>query len=136
LVPTLSVEDIKTGSFIPAQKTEIGLVDLDLELMTSELAVGVVKTFLPDSNVHPYLGAGLALVLVDGELSSTVLGGSDTEDDFSPAGYVHGGVLFDVAPSFHLGVDGRAVLGTDLDLDGLEVDADYLQLAFLLGWKF
>jgi len=119
-----------------AEIPDLGLVDLDLELSTSELYLGLGRSFRLGERVRPYLGAGLSLVMVEGELSSTVLGGSDTEDDLSAAGYLHGGLLVEVGESFHVGLDGRALLGTDLDLDGLEVDADYLQLALVAGWRF
>jgi hypothetical protein len=119
-----------------AELPEIGPVDLDLELSTSELYFGLGRSFRLGERWRPYVGAGLSLVMVEGELSSTVLGGSDTEDDLSAAGYVHGGVLVELGRSFHVGLDGRAVLGTDLELDGLEIDADYLQLALVAGWRF
>jgi opacity protein-like surface antigen len=112
------------------------LYDLDLELFSTELYGGAVKTFGIGEPFRPYIGLGLALVALEGEVSSAVLGGSDTQSDYSPAGYLHGGALFDVSPCLALGLDLRWLFGTQLELDDLEVDGDYLQAAFVLGFHF
>jgi hypothetical protein len=49
---------------------------------------------------------------------------------------MHGGVDFDVSPSFMIGLDLRFLGGSDITLFGENGSADYGQLAFLIGVRF
>ncbi|MFN0242286.1 MAG: outer membrane beta-barrel protein [Planctomycetota bacterium] len=99
----------------------------DVKASTGELYVGMRKTF-GQENVHPYVGGGLSIIAAEVDVS-----GSE-DDDASPAVYAHAGVRFDASESFFLAVDARVLVGSDLELGGVETDADYGQLAFVFGF--
>jgi hypothetical protein len=87
-----------------------------------------------DARVLPYLGVGLSVVNAEAE-------GSDdfaftSEDDTSAGLYFHGGLLFPIGETFHLGLDARGLVGTEIDVFDFETDADYRQLAFVLAWRW
>lgn len=100
---------------------------LDTEAGTGELYAGVRKSF-GDESVHPYIGGGIALIAAEVEAN-----GSD-DDDVSGAAYAHAGVAFDLAENFFIGLDARVLFGSDLELGGVDTDADYGQLAFVIGF--
>ncbi len=101
----------------------------DVEGRTGELYGGIRKSF-PTENVRPYVGAGLAYIDSEFEVS-----GVGSDDDASIAGYLHGGVQFDLSESFFLGIDVRYLLGSDLEIVGVDTDADYQQYALVLGFS-
>lgn len=114
----------------------VGASTVDVTGKTGELAAGVHKTFLKDgSRFHPYVGGGLAAIQAKfhGEGST---GGSAEDDDTSGALYVHGGVEFDLGPAFLIGLDLRLLGGSSITLFGVNGDADYGQLALVLGARF
>lgn len=102
----------------------------DIEGRTGELYGGVRKTLL-DGSVHPYIGGGVAYITSEVEVI-----GVGEDDDSSVAGYAHIGVTADITPAFFLGLDLRVLFGSDLTISGLDTDADYGQLAVMLGWAF
>lgn len=99
----------------------------DIESSTWEFYGGVRKTLVPGEQVRPYVGGGVSLVGVRYE----ALGIHD--DDASLAGYAHAGVEVAVSPGFALGLDLRGLFGSDIDLFGVDTDADSTQLAFFLA---
>ena len=103
----------------------------DVEAGTAEAFGGIRKTW-GDSNVRPYLGAGISMI----GAAVDVDGGPDDEDA-SLAGYAHAGVQFYLSEMVFLGVDVRVLFGSDIDLDGAFADdADYEQFAFVVGFSF
>ena len=101
----------------------------DIEGRTGEIYAGIRKSF-PSDRVRPYVGGGVSYI--DSEFEVTGVG---SDDDASIAGYVHGGVLFDLSESFFLGIDVRLLLGSDLEIVGVDTDADYQQYALVLGFS-
>ena len=100
----------------------------EVEGRTAELYGGLRKTLSRrDSAVRPYLGGGLSLVAASFEVA-----GIDDEDG-SIAAYAHAGVEIEVSPSFAVGLDLRGLFGSDIELFGVETDADYTQLAVFLA---
>jgi hypothetical protein len=99
----------------------------DFEATVSEVYLGARKTWGAGRNLHPYAGVGLAYVKAEAELS-----GFGSADDSSLGGYAHGGVYWTLGRHFNLGVDLKALVGTDLDFG----DADYVQGGAILGWSF
>jgi hypothetical protein len=98
----------------------------DIEMATGELYAGVRKTF-GSGSVHPLVGFGLAYI------HAAIDGGPD-EDDGSLAGYVHGGLAFDVGRHISLGIDARILFGSEVEFGGApETDIDYGQLALVFG---
>lgn len=107
---------------------EVGATDV--EGRTGELYGGVRKSF-GHNVVRPYVGAGLAFINSDIEVS-----GVGSDDDTSLAGYAHGGVAFAVSEAFLLGLDLRVLFGSDLEIAGIDTDADYGQLALFMAFGF
>jgi opacity protein-like surface antigen len=122
------------GSFVGWELGLIGSYDEDdvagfgdIESSTWELYGGVRKTLVRGEKVRPYVGGGVSLVGVRYE----VLGFDD--DDSSLAAYAHAGVEVAVSPGFALGLDLRGLFGSDIDLFGVDTDADSTQLEFFLA---
>jgi hypothetical protein len=110
-----------------------GLGDVEFTNRALEIYGGLRKTFFADAAVRPYLGAGVTAIGVEVEGES---GGVSADDDDSTfGGYAHGGLEFRITNSFRLGVDARAVFGTDVDLFGASGDVDYEQLALVAGFS-
>lgn len=113
-----------------ASRDEATLFGTGVTGSASELYGGIRKTFGQET-VHPYLGAGLAFI--QGKIE---VDGAGSDDDNSLAGYAHAGVDVDLGNSFVLGLDVRALFGSDITLAGVDGDVDYTQVALRLGWRF
>jgi opacity protein-like surface antigen len=100
----------------------------DVEGRTGEIYGGLRKSFQLE-RVRPYIGGGLSYI--DAEFDVGAVG----EDDGSLAGYVHGGVAFDLGESFFLGIDVRWLMFSEIEIGGIEGDADYSQYALVLGFS-
>ncbi len=107
-----------------------------MESTSLELYMGVrVSPVLEDyKSIHPYVGAGLSVINLEFDVDTPI--GSADDDDTSLAGYIHGGVLFDLNDRWTAGFDLRALLGSDIDIAGVSGDADYFQVAAILGFAF
>ena len=103
---------------------------MDVEGATVEGYAGLKKSF-GDGNVRPYVGAGVSYIAAAKDLI-----GPGDEHDESIAGYAHGGLTIDLTQALYIGADFRALFGSDIELAGIDTDADYLQLAFVLGFAF
>ena len=115
------------GLAVSADEDDVAGVDVNGR--TGEFYGGVRTTF-GSGTLHPYLGAGLSLVAAAVEVA-----GAGDEDDGSLAAYVHGGVLLAPSPKFAFGLDARVLLGSDLEIAGVDTDADYAQLALVLAFE-
>lgn len=122
--------NLEGGLYVSYDDDEI--FGVDVEATITELSFGVNKTWSPHRNIHPYVGGGLTRV--DAEIQVDLGGISASEDDSSIGLYGHGGVYWRIGSRFNIGGDIRIVRGTDINLAGLEGDADYEQFAILLGW--
>lgn len=106
------------------EDNSFGAVSVELELQ--EVYVGFRQTFMPERNLHPYIGAGASYLRGTQRVSGL---GSDDDTDLGP--YIHGGMLWDVGQRIRLGLDYRMVFA---GFDG--IDGDYQQLAASLGFRF
>lgn len=88
---------------------------------------------IEDSRWRPYVGAGLAGIFagVDNDAGGQVA----DDQDFSFGLYAHGGVLYDWTDTISLGLDLRGLFATDLDLETVSGDADYIQLALVVAFR-
>ena len=110
-------------------------VPFDAEANFLEVYGGVRKTWdTSKGQWHPYVAGGLSVINADAEVAVPGFG-SASDDDTSLGGYLHGGAYYDVSENFFVGVDARALLGTDIELAGASGDADYLQFAVVLGFR-
>lgn len=121
--------EVGLGGSADSATIDVGFGPQDATLSTGELYGGVRKTF-GSGNVRPYVGGGLSFINLDVELDSA------SEDDNSLGMYLHGGVEFILGQSFALGLDLRALFGSDITIAGFSTDADYAQAALTLGWRF
>lgn len=101
----------------------------DVEGRTGEIYAGIHKSFGTDV-VRPYVGVGLAYINSEVEVENV------DDDDGSAAGYAHAGINFDVSPAFAIGFDFRILFASDMEIAGVDTDADYGQLALILGFAF
>jgi hypothetical protein len=124
--PRDGIIGFEVGMMGSSDEDEIGASDVEAE--TGELYGGVRKSFGRGA-VRPVIGFGVALIH-----ASVDIAGFADEDDASVAGYFHSGVAGRLGSTFSLGIDLRALFGSELDLGGFDVDADYVQLALVLGF--
>ena len=113
------------GGYARAEKEESGF---DLE--TDELYVGLRNTWNTDSTVQPYVGAGATWM----DANASESGGFD-DDDSSAAAYARAGVGFQFQ-QFQIGVDARAMIGSDFEIDDEDTDLDYFQLLAFIGFSW
>jgi hypothetical protein len=102
----------------------------DIKGKTGEVYAGLHKSFGHDV-VRGYVGAGVSYIN-----SKVEVEGIGDDDDSSFAGYVHGGLTADLTTSLYLGLDLRFLFGSSMTIGGVDTDADYGQLALLLGFAF
>lgn len=109
-----------------------GPVDVDVKADLAEVSFGV--QFIGNRNgiVRPFIGGGLNYVQADIELRSGSL--EAEEDDESTGIYGEGGVFWRLGPAFNIGLNVRATLGNEFDIEGEELDGEYIQGGVLLGW--
>ncbi len=102
---------------------------------STEISLGARRTFtIGESGIHPYVGAGAAYVWSTFGFNNgggTFIGASDD----SVAFYAHGGAYYTIA-RVNVGLDVRAMLGSDLSIAGFSTDADYVQYGLTVGYGF
>ena len=106
-----------------------------LDAWTFELLVGANLSH-QIGRFRPYVGAGAALLFLD-------VRGVDDDVDFlfddgegTIGGYVKAGLLFQVRPGSHLGLELRHFEGGDVELDGTELDSSHDELLIVFGTSF
>lgn len=100
-----------------------------------EYYAGARKTFpFFEDRLFPYVAMGLAYVHADFDVEFPNGGVSDDGDTVGV--YIRGGAYWNFASNWHLGIDLRRLIGTELDILGVESDADYFQVALFLGFVF
>jgi len=101
-----------------------------------ELDLGPLYTHPFSARWEGYVGAGISWVAADVDAT---LGGTSIDDSDSSAGiYLRTGMNFFFPtsgnePDFYMGLDLRALFGTDLELDSSATDLNYLEVALHLG---
>lgn len=105
-------------------------VPISVELSTLELATGVVKYW--GKTTRPYIGGGFSFINAD--LTGGALGLTASDDDTSVAGYINGGIYWRIGRLFNVGIDGRVLAGSDLQIFNTNTNANYYQAGLILGW--
>lgn len=114
---------------------DTSLFGVDIDASTFELFGGVRATAdLVDGHLRPYLGVGPSFILAD--ISGEESGFTVSDDDTSIGLYFRGGVTWVFDGGFGLGLDYRKVVGTEVNLFGVEGDADFDQFGLTLGFAF
>ena len=109
--------------------------DADLDTWTLEFSVGVRKDFVIEAlNLRPYVGVGGSLLYSSYENVSGTTFVDDEEIAFG--GYGKVGLMYRVTPETFLGIEYRALLGSDFDFAGGNVDSDYQQVTAVFSAFF
>lgn len=122
---------LETSLQYAADSDEVG--NVDVTSTTTEFSVGG-RLEMTGQSVRPYVGAGLALI--NAEIEADNGGSTASEDDSSLAGYAHLGVELPFAERWYVGLDVRALFGSDMEFSGVNGDADYTQFALVIGASF
>jgi hypothetical protein len=114
---------------------EATFLGVDVDDLFLELYLGgrITGDLGPEGRIHPYVGVGGSLTYA--EVTGESGGLSVSDEDSSIGLYGHAGVHVRLGGAFLLGLDARAVTGTDVSLFGVDTDADYTQIALLMGWS-
>jgi hypothetical protein len=124
------------GAFVSTEDGVIpdsmGPIDTDVEIL--ELSFGLIHTWQGHKMLRPYIGGGLSSVIVELDASQGSL--SEKFDDNSFGFFFTGGLYLRLGKHFNVGLDGRFLYLTDLNIEGQSFDADYLQLGLLVGWHW
>ena len=120
------------GLLLASDNTTLAGVDVDNAFVELYLGGRVTGDFGPEDRFHPYIGAGADFIFAD--ITGSVGGFSVSDNDTSVGLYVHAGAYYRLGSSFSIGVDGRILTGTDVDLFGIATDADYQQISVMFGW--
>ena len=109
-----------------------GLGNVELGIESWELSAGLYKELrFGDFPIRPYLGGGLAFLSVDAAITDSAGATLFSDDDTTFAPYARVGLLFDLYEGGQLGLDLRHLTAGDVDVGGVELDADYTQLALV-----
>ena len=111
---------------------DVDSLKADVNSSVGEFSAGILWRRKGERKVIPYVGGGVTWVSVRKEIEHRFVTISD--DDFSPGGYVNGGVFWRLGKRFNIGIDARIVGGTNIELFGEDGDANYGQLGLILGW--
>ena len=120
----MSSDSDSTATF-PGGNHDVGFFEISAGFLWHPLRKGVVR---------PYIGAGVLTMLVGIDNDTVWFGANETDQSFGFYGNL--GVFFKVGDSFNIGVDGRIVTSTNFRLFGVETDADYEQVALLMGFSW
>ena len=124
-LPLLAVE----GGWFHAEEDDSSTAGLtDPEFTSEEYFVGVRLAPWPWL-IEPY--GSLGVTWLDAELDADGV----SDDDGSLAYYARLGAAFSIA-FLRIGVDGRGLFGSDVDLESIETDIDNYQLTAFVGVGF
>lgn len=111
---------------------DLNLFDTTVNSSVGEFSTGILWRRKGEVKIVPYVGGGITWISARKEIRSDFVTVSD--DDFSPGGYINGGVFWRLGKHFNIGIDARLVAGTSIELFGEEGDANYGQLGLILGY--
>ena len=105
-----------------------------VEVGTFEFSAGFVWLPVKKDVVRPYIGAGALLIGAAAGKKWSWSGSGDSDRSFGF--YGNAGLYFKVGERFNIGIDGRIVRGTNIQLGPDEGNANYEQVSLLLGYSF
>lgn len=136
-VPSLGGLGFEFGlGFAADQKDDVnvpGVGIADLDLTQAEIYAGARAEFGSGGALRPYIGGGGVFLSTRTTLEQGFL--EAEEDDTIFGGYVHGGLQGDLTETVFIGVDFRHVFAGDYDINGVDIPADYSQIAFTIGFN-
>ncbi|QDV07330.1 hypothetical protein Poly30_28540 [Planctomycetes bacterium Poly30] len=108
---------------------DLGGLTLDATLLEAYLGGRIQST---TGNARPFFGAGGVLTYGEIELSNGF--SSASADDTVLGFYLHGGLSVRASESLEIVFDVRKRFGSDAEIEGVEIDVDYL--TFAIGFSF
>lgn len=110
-----------------------GIVYVEEEMLTREMNLGVRHYFEPGSNMHPYIGGGLALISL--EVETNIGPGLLGYDEGKGGGiWLNGGIKWQL-DAFNLGFDIR-ISAADVELDVGEFSGGGGHAGLLMGYHW
>jgi hypothetical protein len=100
---------------------------------TSELDLGVRKTWTPDAHFRPFAGGGLALA--SAEIDKTGPAGTVSANDGGTGIWIDGGVYWTLSEAFNLGFDVR-ITEAQVRLYGSAMNAGGFHFGLLAGYHW
>lgn len=126
--------------FVVGLHTGVGAQDFsnplvnDVLATTSELSFGMTGVWHLKNGTCPFVSGGLSFV--HAELEFDVPGGTVKDDDEALGFFVEGGVYWRLSSHFNLGLHGRVLGGTSIEIFGADGDVDYWQVGPMIGWSW
>lgn len=114
---------------------EVGGEDVNLDAHTYELSLGANWSHL-FGRVRPFAGAGASVLWLEKEGVDDDLDLVFEDEDTAVGGYAKAGVLFEITPRSHVGIEFRHFEGGDASFDGTELETSYDQVVLILGTGF
>ncbi len=103
-----------------------------------EFSIGAHRSFLRDTDLRPFVGAGLDLIYYDAESiyydDPATARIRKTHKRMTFGLYAHAGVTYQLTEDVQLGFDVRQVFGTSQTNFFFDGDLDYQRAAFFIGW--
>lgn len=103
-----------------------------------EFSIGAHRSFLRDTVLRPYVGAGLDFIYYDGEAKwyddPTATRVRKTHKRMVFGLYAHAGVTYQLSEDLQLGLDLRQVFATPDTNFFFDGDLDYQRASIFLGW--
>lgn len=106
---------------------------VDIEVATTEVLLGVGKTWAPNATIRPYVRGGIVFASVEQEMSY----GLESESvDGSGTGFgLSGGVYWSISQHFNLGL-GVRYTKAELDVEGYDVECGGTHSGLVIGYHW
>ena len=98
-----------------------------------ELNLGVSRSFRPEKRMRPFVGGGIALVDIDWKITDVGSDGDRSEGFFVRGGLAWSFLKHPEGQRLGLGLEGKWLFGTDVEVFETATDVDYFQLAVILS---
>ncbi len=132
-VPKYFPIGVEVGLLYAFTSDTVGGIDLDGT--TTELYFGPrFEWSIPEGTLKFFVGGGASLIRSD--VDQIVGSLSQSFDDTTFGGYIHGGLELMLSKSFGIGFDLRGVFSEDATLNGVDLSPNYYQGALLFGLHF
>jgi hypothetical protein len=121
--------------FAAGLSSSVGTSSGDFTGVVNELFAGFVGAWQTEGRMRGYLGAGPSFVGAHYEVDLPN-GAHASASDEAFGAWIEGGVAWRIGDHFSLGVSGRALTFTNVNLFGVSGNANYWQMGPLLSWSW
>jgi len=106
---------------------------IDFEVSTSEILLGIGKTWVPNATIRPYLRVGINYALL--EQKDRFVPSSDTLDESGTGFAISGGIYWTMSQHFNLGLSARYSKST-IDMGDSKVEAGGTHSGLVIGYHW